>query len=91
MENKELKPKLLWENFKQICAIPHPSKHEKEITGWLLKWAEEHGISAVMDSVGNIVFSKPATKGFENRKGVILQGHIDMVPPFGVGCACVGL
>ena len=80
MDNKELKPKVLWDNFKQICAIPHPSKHEKEITEWLLKWAKEHEISAVMDSVGNIIFSKPATKGYENRKGVVLQGHIDMVP-----------
>ena len=80
MEHKELKPRLLWENFKQICAIPHPSKHEKEITEWLLNWAKEHGISARKDSVGNIILSKPATKGFENRKGVVLQGHIDMVP-----------
>jgi dipeptidase D len=80
MENKELKPKLLWENFRQICAIPHPSGHEVEIRAWLQKWAKEYGISAVEDSVGNIVLSKPATKGYENRKGVVLQGHIDMVP-----------
>jgi len=80
MENKDLKPKLLWDNFKQICAIPHPSKHEKEITEWLVKWAKEHKISVVVDSVGNIILSKPATKGFESRKGVVLQGHIDMVP-----------
>ena len=80
MENKELKPALLWENFKSICAIPHPSKHEKQITDWLLNWAKEHNISAIQDSVGNIILKKPATKGFENRKTVILQGHIDMVP-----------
>jgi dipeptidase D len=80
MEDKNLKPALLWENFKHICAIPHPSKHEEKITAWLLQWAKEHNISAKQDSVGNIIFTKPATKGFENRKGVILQGHIDMVP-----------
>ena len=80
MDDKELKPRVLWDNFKEICAIPHPSKHEKEITEWLLKWAKEHGIAVVVDAVGNIIFSKPATKGFENRKGVVLQGHIDMVP-----------
>jgi dipeptidase D len=80
MENKDLKPVLLWENFKHICAIPHPSKHEEKITAWLLQWAKEHHISAIQDEVGNIILSKPATKGYENRKGVILQGHIDMVP-----------
>jgi len=80
MERKDLKPNLLWDNFKQICAIPHPSKHEQKITEWLQKWAKEHQISAIVDSVGNIILSKPATKGFENRKGVVLQGHIDMVP-----------
>ncbi len=80
MENKDLKPKLLWDNFKSICAIPHPSKHEDKIVAWLLDWAKNHGISAQKDSIGNVILSKPATKGYEDRKGVILQGHIDMVP-----------
>jgi dipeptidase D len=80
MVERDLKPALLWENFKQICKIPHPSKHEKEICEWLLSWAKENGIAAKQDNVGNIVLSKPATKGMENRKGVVLQGHIDMVP-----------
>ena len=80
MNNKDLKPKLLWDNFKQICAIPHPSGHEIEIRNWLKDWAKKHEISAVEDSVGNIILSKSATKGYENRKGVVLQGHIDMVP-----------
>ncbi|MCL2132692.1 MAG: aminoacyl-histidine dipeptidase, partial [Lentimicrobiaceae bacterium] len=80
MTEKDLKPTLLWENFKQICKIPHPSEHEEEICKWLLSWAKEHGIAAKQDKVGNIVLSKPATAGMENRKGVVLQGHIDMVP-----------
>jgi dipeptidase D len=80
MAERDLKPALLWENFKQICNIPHPSKHEKEICEWLLSWAKQHDITAKQDKVGNIVLSKPATAGMENRKGVVLQGHIDMVP-----------
>jgi dipeptidase D len=80
MSERDLKPTLLWDNFKQICKIPHPSKHEKEICEWLLSWAKQHGIAAKQDKVGNIVLSKPATPGMENRKGVVLQGHIDMVP-----------
>lgn len=80
MNNKDLKPKLLWNNFKHICDIPHPSKHEEEIITWLLDWAKSHNISVQKDSIGNVILSKPATKGYEDRKGVILQGHIDMVP-----------
>jgi len=80
MTFKDLKPASLWENFKSICDIPHPSKHEEQITAWLLEWANKHGISAKKDAIGNIIMSKPATKGYENRKGIVLQGHIDMVP-----------
>ena len=72
MTFKDLKPASLWENFKSICDIPHPSKHEEQITAWLLEWANKHGISAKKDAIGNIIMSKPATKGYENRKGIVL-------------------
>ncbi len=45
-----------------------------------MNWAKENGIHAEMDEANNILLSKPATPGMENRKGVILQGHLDMVP-----------
>jgi dipeptidase D len=81
MGNKEeLKPKALWENFRHICSIPHPSKHEDKIVAWLENWAKEHHIACRKDEVGNLILSKLATEGMKNRKGVILQGHIDMVP-----------
>lgn len=76
----QLKPQQLWENFSSICSIPHPSKHEEKILKYLLEWAKKHNIAVKQDEIGNLIFSKPATKGMENRKGVILQGHIDMVP-----------
>ncbi|MBO4282849.1 MAG: aminoacyl-histidine dipeptidase [Bacteroidales bacterium] len=75
-----LDSKLVWENFKRICSIPHPSKHEEKITASLMQWAKEHHIEARQDAIGNIIMRKPATPGMENRKKVILQGHIDMVP-----------
>ena len=75
-----LKPQLLWENFSKICSIPHPSKHEEKILAYMLDWAKQKNIQVVQDETGNLIFSKPATKGMENRKGVILQGHIGMVP-----------
>jgi len=79
-ELSKLYPHKMWEIFANICAIPHPSKHEEKILIWLKDWAKEHHIEYEQDETGNIVLRKPATKGYENRIPVILQGHIDMVP-----------
>lgn len=75
-----LYPSKLWEIFGNICAIPHPSKHEEKILAWLIDWAKTNQIDYSQDKTGNIVFRKPATPGYENRTPVIMQGHIDMVP-----------
>ena len=75
-----LKPSNLWQLFEKICSIPHPSKHEQKISAWIQAWAKEQGLSVKEDKVGNLIIKKPATQGMENRKGVILQAHMDMVP-----------
>lgn len=76
----QLSPQPLWQLFEQICSIPHPSKHEDKIAAWIVSWANDLGLSTVQDKVGNIIIKKPATAGMENKKGVILQAHMDMVP-----------
>lgn len=76
----QLQPNKLWQIFEQICAIPHPSKHEQRISAWIQEWAKELGLSIKEDKVGNLIIKKPATAGMEDRKGVILQAHMDMVP-----------
>lgn len=76
----KLDSKLLWENFQKLCSYPHPSKHEEKIIAFLQDWAKEHKISVRKDAIGNLIFSKPATPGMENRKMAILQAHVDMVP-----------
>ncbi len=75
-----LKPNSLWQLFEKICSIPHPSKHEQKISAWIQAWAKEQGLSVKEDKVGNLIIKKPATQGMKNRKGVILQAHMDMVP-----------
>ena len=75
-----LYPKELWENFDNICAIPHPSKHEEKLVAWMMDWAKQNNIECKKDEIGNLIFRKPATKGMENRVPVILQAHVDMVP-----------
>ncbi len=77
---KNLYPSALWESFAGICDIPHPSKHEEKILEWLKNWAKENNIEYKQDETGNLLFSKPATPGMEDRVPVILQGHVDMVP-----------
>ena len=80
MTIKDLQPKIVWDNFYGITRQPRPSKHEEKIRAWLLEWAKQHNIEAFADETGNVIMRKPATPGMENLKGVIMQGHMDMVP-----------
>ena len=75
-----LYPKGLWDIFGHICDAPHPSKHETAVLKWYKEWAAENKINVVQDETGNLLFSVPATPGFENRTPVVLQAHCDMVP-----------
>ena len=80
MSIKDLEPKVVWNNFYNHTLIPRPSKHEEKVIEYLYKWGKEHNFETVKDKTGNIIIRVPATPGMENRKGVILQGHMDMVP-----------
>ncbi|NPA68185.1 MAG: aminoacyl-histidine dipeptidase [Chlorobi bacterium] len=75
-----LEPKEVWKNFVELTKIPRPSKKEAAIIKFMENWAEERGLEHFTDEVGNVIIKKPATPGYENRKGIILQGHLDMVP-----------
>ena len=80
MELKDLNPQLVWKNFYSLTRIPRPSKKEGKAVEFLYDFGKSLGLETIKDEVGNIIIRKPATPGMENRKGVILQGHIDMVP-----------
>ncbi|OTQ37955.1 cytosol nonspecific dipeptidase [Gilliamella apicola] len=75
-----LKPKFIWQIFNDICKIPHPSHHEQMITKYIVDFANTHHIPCELDKVGNILLTKPATKGMENCPSIALQAHMDMVP-----------
>lgn len=75
-----LNPQVLWKNFHSLTQIPRPSKHEDAIQDFMMKFGQDLGLETIKDEVGNIIIKKPATPGMENRKGVIFQGHLDMVP-----------
>ena len=80
MSIKDLEPKVVWNNFYQLTQIPRPSKHEGKVIEYLYNWGVSHGYETIKDETGNIIIRVPATPGMENRRGVILQGHMDMVP-----------
>ncbi len=75
-----LEPKALWKHFYSLTQIPRPSKKEGKIIEYMKKWGEDLRLETVVDDIGNVIIKKPATPGMEDRKGIILQGHLDMVP-----------
>ena len=79
-EIQNLKPECIWRNFYKLTQVPRPSGHLEKIQQFLLDFGKEAGVEAFKDPAGNIVFRKPASAGMEDRKGVILQAHMDMVP-----------
>ena len=79
MKMTELEPKAIFHYFNEICKVPRPSKKEERMTEWLLKTGKELGLESKRDKAGNVLISKPATKGKENVTPVIFQAHMDMV------------
>ena len=79
MNKSTLKPASVFEQFARINEIPRPSKREEKMIEYLKNWGESHGFETKVDETGNVLIRKPATKGYENRKTVILQSHMDMV------------
>ncbi len=73
-------PKALWENFYSLTQIPRPSGKKEAISQFLADYGRKLGLETVVDEIGNVIIRKPASPGYENHPGVILQGHMDMVP-----------
>ncbi|MDA3952367.1 MAG: aminoacyl-histidine dipeptidase [Bacteroidales bacterium] len=79
-EIRNLEPKAVWEIFQQLCDIPRPSKKEQKAVDFAKKFGEDLGLETIVDEIQNVIIKKPATPGMEDRKTVVLQGHLDMVP-----------
>lgn len=77
---KNLEPQGLWSNFYSLTQIPRPSGKKKEIGDFLAAYGRSLGLETLQDAIGNVLIRKPASPGMENHPGVILQGHMDMVP-----------
>ena len=79
MNKNDLKPAVVFAEFAKINEIPRPSKREEKMIEYLKNWGESRNLDTKVDETGNVIIRKPATKGMENCKTVILQSHMDMV------------
>ncbi|MCC8154265.1 MAG: aminoacyl-histidine dipeptidase [Tannerellaceae bacterium] len=79
MRITDLKPEIVWKFFHEVTQVPRPSKKEGKIIAYLEEFAQKYNIAIKKDAAGNILMSKPATPGYEDRPTVILQSHMDMV------------
>ena len=77
---KNLEPKGVWNSFYSLTQIPRPSGKRKEIADFLVSYGKSLGLETLQDAIGNVLIRKPASAGMEKRPGVLLQGHMDMVP-----------
>lgn len=79
MDFSNLEPAMVWRHFFKLCSVPRPSGHEQALREQIADWAQARGLDVTIDATGNLIISKPATPGYENLPGVVLQGHLDMV------------
>jgi len=77
---RQLEPTALWQNFYNLTRVPRPSHKKEEIGLFLENFGKSLGLETLRDEIGNVLVRKPATPGMENRKAVVLQAHMDMVP-----------
>ena len=76
---RNLEPIRLWNNFADLNAIPRASKKEEQVIEFIKNFGNHLGLETFEDDVRNVIIRKPATPGMENRKGIVLQSHLDMV------------
>jgi len=76
---RNIEPKVVWNHFADLNAVPRPSKKEERIIQFMVDFGKKLNLETFVDSVGNVIIKKPATLGMENRKTIVMQGHLDMV------------
>lgn len=78
-EIRNLEPKALWNKFADLNAVPRPSKKEERVIEFMKNFGNSLGLETFEDEIRNVIIRKPATPGMENRKTIVMQGHLDMV------------
>ncbi|AOW20212.1 aminoacyl-histidine dipeptidase [Urechidicola croceus] len=76
---RNIEPKAVWKNFADLNAVPRASKKEERVIAFIVNFGKKLGLETIIDTVQNVIIKKPATKGMENRKKIVMQSHLDMV------------
>ncbi len=76
---RNIEPKSLWNHFADLNAVPRPSKKEERVKAFMVSFGEDLGLPTRMDPVGNVIITKPASAGMEDRAPIVMQSHLDMV------------
>ena len=78
-EIRNIAPKTVWNHFSDLNAVPRPSKKEEKIIQFMVDFGSRLQLDTSVDKVGNVIIKKPASPGMEDRKTIVMQGHLDMV------------
>jgi len=78
-EIAQLEPKSLWKNFTDLNAVPRASKKEEEVIAFMKDFGASLSLEVKQDAIGNVLITKPASEGMENRRTIVMQSHLDMV------------
>lgn len=76
---RNIAPQTVWNHFADLNAVPRPSKKEERVIQFMVDFGKSLNLDTSVDKVGNIIIKKPATSGMEDRKAIVMQGHVDMV------------
>ncbi|PQJ74845.1 aminoacyl-histidine dipeptidase [Polaribacter gangjinensis] len=76
---KNIEPIEVWSHFAALNSVPRPSKKEEKIIQFMVDFGNNLNLETFTDAVGNVIIKKPASKGMETKKTIVLQGHLDMV------------
>ncbi len=79
MALENLQPVKVFHYFEELCNIPHGSGNLQKISDYLVSFAKERNLFVEQDKELNVIIKAPASKGYEDKEPVILQGHMDMV------------
>lgn len=84
---KNIEPENVFKYFFDICAIPHGSGNTKRISDYCVEFAKSNNLYVRQDEWNNVIIKKPASDGYEDHPGVMLQGHLDMVCEKNADCS----
>lgn len=65
--------------FEDFCKVPHASYHCSAAADYIEAFASKHHLRCRRDEADNVIIWKEASHGRELDKGIMLQGHLDMV------------